>query len=149
MIEFRLWDKQEKKMLYYDQDVVPKMTLNGVLVDEKDSNVSNRYVIMESLGWNDYKGKKIYVGDIVEFYSGYYKNCINNRGYVHFTEDGLQYWVSLFFPKGVESCGGDEFLVLHGHDDWGDEENEIGANECEVIGHVFENEEYKEYTQQI
>lgn len=144
-IEYRLWDKKDRKMLYYDKDVVPNMTLNGVLIDEKGSNVSQRYEVMESLNCTDVKGNKMYNGDVVEFYMKDHTNCINNRGYIQYVEMGLQYWVSLFFPKGVSECGGDEFLVLHSDDEWEqDDDCHIGANECEIIGNIFE-EKYEEY----
>lgn len=63
--EYRVWDKEQKKMLYYDADIVPCLTLNGVLQGENHTNVSSRYILMKYVGIDDKNGKKIYENDIV------------------------------------------------------------------------------------
>lgn len=68
-IKFRVWDKEKKKMIYYDKDCSsPDMTLNGVLIShDKQSNVSYRYELMQFTGLHDKngKGKEAYAGDRV------------------------------------------------------------------------------------
>lgn len=65
IIKFRAWEKQAKKMRYYDNDIVPNMTLNGVLVNEVGSNVSYLFELMQYTGLKDKNGKEIYCGDII------------------------------------------------------------------------------------
>lgn len=62
-IKFRVWDKENKRMLKYDIDIVPCLTLNGVLQDcskEVSSNVSYKYELMQFTGLKDENGVGVY-----------------------------------------------------------------------------------------
>lgn len=65
-IKFRVWNKIEEKMVYYDEDCSsPDMTLNGVLIAHQDqSNVSYIYELMQYTGPKD--NKEIYEDDIAK-----------------------------------------------------------------------------------
>jgi len=74
--KIRLWDKEEKRMVYYEEDCsAPDMTLNGVLIShDTQSNVSYKYESLLSTGLKDKNGKELFTvidekdsGDIVKY----------------------------------------------------------------------------------
>lgn len=92
-IKFRVWNKIEEKMVYYDKDCSsPDMTLNGVLLAHQDqSNVSYIYELMQFTGLKDKKrteeypeGQEIYEGDILQLIYETLELC----GVVQQTESG-------------------------------------------------------------
>lgn len=128
-IKFRLWDKKNKDMLYYDNYIVPKMTLNGVLeewIGHTSSkphipiydNVSADYEIMQFTGLKDKLGKEIYDGDIVKavITSNQGAEDIGN-GYVDFHSGKCAFQV--YLKNGEKS---------------------LSCND-EVIGNIYENPE--------
>ena len=115
-IKFRLWDKENKRMLYYDNDIVPNMTLNGVLVDDNNSNVSYKYDIMQSTGLRDKNGVEIYKGDIVK----------TSEHYPLINESII---VEVIFNRGSYCLA------------TGTIPSTLIPEMCEVIGSIYENKE--------
>ena len=59
-IKFRIWSKETQKMLYYEEQPVPCLTLNGVLCGENHTNVSYKYILMQYTGLKDlWQGDKV------------------------------------------------------------------------------------------
>lgn len=98
----RLWDKEEKKMVYYETDCsAPDMTLNGVLIShDTQSNVSYKYDLMLSTGLKDKNGKEGFKDDItlvhkIKCVIIWYKGCFylqpigtNEKWSIQLLEDG-------------------------------------------------------------
>ena len=124
-IKFRIWDKDNNKMLHYDNDIVPCITLNGVLQDcskEVSSNVSYKYELMQFTGLKDKNGKEIFEGDIMgEVLGGLY---------VKWCDKCKQFQLHILNLNECMACGGD----LH----WSEF---VTFDDNEVIGNIYENKE--------
>ena len=128
-IKFRIWDKDNNKMLNYNNDIVPCLTLNGVLQDcskEVSSNISYKYDLMQFTGLHDKNGKEIWEGDIIKVGS---KNWFD-KGYTSNEE------VSIGID-GVRFGKIKPFSKMYQGEVSGQEENHYDT--FEVIGNVYEN----------
>jgi len=131
-IKFRAWDKKEKKMLHYDTDHVPNMTLNGVLIQridtctefgEIDDNVSYQYKLMQYTGLKDKNGVEIYEGDVVKCVLGKYSEEYLYKEAFLYGRDGKHVIREISIPEVYQ---------------------ERFPDGMEVIGNIFENPELLE-----
>jgi uncharacterized phage protein (TIGR01671 family) len=129
-IKFRVWDKKNNKMLFYDTDVVPNLTLNGVLVRNLngiDDNVSADYELMQFTGLKDKNGKGIYEGDIVHLE----KREWDEYWTVEYDESSAKFVVynQLNSTREFESEFGEVWVEVTEDKRW----------QPEVIGNIWEN----------
>lgn len=116
-LKYRIWDKKQKKMYYYDTLSAEKwlIDMNGNLgclniVDMSWSGLIPKgyYEILPYIGLEDKNGNKIYVGDIIQFIK---ENGYIGKDYVMFEEGryttGLGYNISYYIrsSEGVEVIG--------------------------------------------
>ena len=131
--KFRAWDKDRKYMdeigdLYWFEE-------NGV----RDWDGSGHYadwVIMQSIGKTDIKGKDIYEGDIVRQFADCDKlgNDLYFRYLIRWNEDNM-----CFEGVNITNKGIDESDTYWGSD----------LTDLEVIGNMFENPELLNTTEVI
>ena len=93
-IEFRIYDKELEKMVYFDDedyDYRPPLTFRLEQVFRKDNNyndyedfewndISDRVEVMQYTGLKDKNGKKIFEGDIAKYPYG---NVVGKIIYLH------------------------------------------------------------------
>lgn len=122
--KFRIWDK---KRSFFDDELM--ITQDGGIccspVGESLFFVARKnYVIQQWTGLLDVKGKDIYEGDIVEFYSGY-PNQNDNSFYK--SKSAVKFQNGAFWPRPI--------IDHNDEDDWYSYE----LKDLEVVGNIFEN----------
>ena len=93
-LEFRVWDKIEKRMIYPDKGYQGHyiLDLNGRFHNLQNGSGGDEYVVQQFIGVLDSRGKKIYVGDLVNY--KYYlgdNDADSSQGEVFF-ESGVFYF---------------------------------------------------------
>ena len=112
-IEYRGWDKKCKNM--FEWKYLLKQTSIERLFDQK------HYILLQFTGLKDYKGRKMFEGDIIENKMGY--EGYHGRGEVVF-------WLGRFCVK-TKSGSWPKFVSQH----------DLKEQRWEVIGNVYENSE--------
>jgi len=124
--KFRVWDKVTKRMLYYDKDIVPLMTLNGVLVDA-GTNVSYRFILMQFTSKKDEKQVEICEDDIC---TGDYRCAVG------FDFDPHE------LTGTIEQADNGLWMFDYGHGEIALDDEDL--QNIEIIGNVHENPELLE-----
>lgn len=130
-IEFRAWDKREKRMgevtgFRFSKSQYPCVNVrfkqNGKIIDERycfgQEDGSDNVILMQFIGRHDKNGIEIYEGDIISAYNGRIK------GPVIFDKRGLAFGV----PNGPNEIY--QFSM-----------NFLESKDIKVIGNIYENPE--------
>lgn len=137
VIEFRAWNKVEEKMYFgventYDgripiDDPILEPCFGAILQSED-------WTVMQYTGLQDRNGKEIYEGDIItnEWCFIYYPSIVRFGRYK--SSDMSSYY----------ECGHLGFYIEHPCDKLSRKDILYFANQCEVIGNIYENPELLE-----
>jgi len=116
-IKFRVWDKDDKKMINIGRIDIADGTCRYYLFEGKFYDYWNDVEIMQYTGLKDKNGKEIYEGDILQFTDNYNTDIPPHIGVVKFNN------ASFYITDGAYSCYR-----------W------IDIN-VEIIGNIYENPE--------
>lgn len=127
LIEFRAWDKFEKKMISWDEclnneDLISEILLNAV-----------RYEPMQCTGLEDKNGRLIYEGDIVRVFYDHFDGNFTEREVV-----GPVVWECGTWIVKEEEIG---WFLNHAPEY---DETHWESDAVEVIGNIHENPELLE-----
>ena len=129
-INFRAWDKFEKRMVKVSSIYFPKKKNKSFYVNNLQNDDSEHFYLMQCTGLKDEKGVEIFEGDIVNCWGGEF--C---QGFWEFQNKCIVEWNGIGFDfVDIESnCGiGYGFVNIFEH--------------FEVIGNKYENPELMEHT---
>ena len=117
-IKARVWDKQEKKMIYDAERTYDGYPVDGVYCFGELIYFPDIYDVMLYTGLKDINNKKIYKKDILQFSNG-------NLGEVIWSHlrAGFDVAFANAMPEGLDS---------------------ILASKCEIVGNIYENKELLE-----
>ena len=131
-IEFRAWNKEQKKM--YDWNTLTSKKGIGIFtwIEAQNENLFKNNCLMQYIVLKDKNGKKIFEGDIIKTKEYYTRPYSENRKSKRFliivkyitTDRGLaEFSIENF------DCGN------YRYSDWND------FYDCEVVGNIYENPE--------
>ena len=121
--EFRAWTEEGKAMYYYVypfKDDTLLLSYDEIAFDEVPAS---DFILMQSTGLLDKKGKEIFEGDIVKYESGCYT----------YTEEVA--YNKIFAGFGVRDANANVILTF-----WVLAEN-IDLSSLEVVGNIYQNPE--------
>lgn len=120
-LKFRAWDKEDKCMIYGDQEYTDAEVISDALetiMHGGSDEWTERIEIMQYTGLDDKNGKPIFEGDILEHYD---------------REDNRRHYEEIIYDSGCFRFKDNEFAQ-----ECLSEYLDIGY---EVIGNIYENEE--------
>lgn len=123
IIEFRAWDKFEKKMIDWDECLKNEVLIPEILLN------SERYEPMQCTGLKDKNGRRVYEGDIVRIFYDHFNGTFTEKEVVGPVKWECGTWV-------VNNS------FLHHSPEY--DETNLESASVEVIGNIHENPELLE-----
>ena len=137
-IKFRVWDKNRKRMYFWEN--IEAIHNNGILVIVADNNdwmlVPPNYELLQYTGLKDEQGKEIYEGDIIiweHIYAG--REGPGEIVYLsHFDNESKGYYLGYWIKRNQNIVAFDPI------NSW----RMMKPNSIEVLGNIYENPELLE-----